>query len=37
VRHHGVFSDVPLDLILQAWDQAYGKERVEEWKKGLQE
>jgi transglutaminase-like putative cysteine protease len=37
VRHHGVFSDVPLDLILQAWDQAYGKERVEKWKKGLQE
>jgi transglutaminase-like putative cysteine protease len=35
VRHHGVFSDVPLDLILQAWDQAYGKERVEEWKKGF--
>ena len=35
VRHHGVFSDVPLDLILKAWDQAYGRERVEEWKKGL--
>jgi transglutaminase-like putative cysteine protease len=35
VRHHGVFSDLPLDLILQAWDQAYGKERVEGWKKGL--
>jgi transglutaminase-like putative cysteine protease len=35
VRHHGTFMDVPLDLILQAWDQAYGKERIEEWKKGL--
>lgn len=37
VRHHGVFSDVPLDLILKAWDQAYGRERIEEWKKGLPE
>jgi transglutaminase-like putative cysteine protease len=36
VRHHGVFSDLPLDLILKAWDQVYGKERIEEWKKSLQ-
>jgi transglutaminase-like putative cysteine protease len=36
VRHHGVFSDVPLDLILQAWGQTYGKEKIEEWKKSLQ-
>ncbi|OGP83263.1 MAG: hypothetical protein A2Z08_02755 [Deltaproteobacteria bacterium RBG_16_54_11] len=36
VRHHGTFSDVPLDLILQAWEGAYGKERIEEWKEGLQ-
>jgi transglutaminase-like putative cysteine protease len=35
VRHHGVFSDLPLDLILKAWDEIYGRERVEEWKKGL--
>jgi transglutaminase-like putative cysteine protease len=33
VRHHGTFADVPLDLILQAWEQAYGEERVERWKK----
>ena len=37
VRHHGTFSDVPLDLILQAWEQAYGKERVEEWKRSFRE
>jgi len=36
VRHHGTFSDVPLDLILQAWERAYGKGRVEEWKAFLQ-
>jgi transglutaminase-like putative cysteine protease len=36
VRHHGTFSDVPLDLILQAWEGAYGKKRIEEWKEGLQ-
>jgi transglutaminase-like putative cysteine protease len=35
VRHHGVFSDLPLDLILQAWYQAYGKEKIEEWKESL--
>jgi transglutaminase-like putative cysteine protease len=35
VRHHGVFSDLPLDLIFKAWDQAYGKGWMEEWKKGL--
>jgi len=36
VRHHGTFMDVPLDLILQAWEGAYGKDRIEEWKEGLQ-
>jgi transglutaminase-like putative cysteine protease len=37
VRHHGTFSDVPLDLILPAWEQAYGKERVEAWKRSFRE
>jgi transglutaminase-like putative cysteine protease len=35
VRHHGVFSDLPLDLILQTWDQEYGKEKIEVWKEEL--
>jgi transglutaminase-like putative cysteine protease len=37
VRHHGTFADVPLELILQAWEQAYGEERVEGWKKEFRE
>jgi transglutaminase-like putative cysteine protease len=36
VRHHGVFSDLPLDLILQAWDGVYGREKIEVWKESLQ-
>jgi transglutaminase-like putative cysteine protease len=36
VRHHGVFSDLPLDLILQAWDGIYGREKIEVWKESLQ-
>lgn len=35
VRHHGTFSDVPLDLILRAWDEAYGSERVQECMKNF--
>jgi transglutaminase-like putative cysteine protease len=37
VRHHGTFADVPLDLILQAWGQTYGEERVERWKEEFRE
>ncbi|MBW2038536.1 MAG: transglutaminase domain-containing protein [Deltaproteobacteria bacterium] len=37
VRHHGTFSDVPLDLILRGWEEAYGSERVREWKKTFHE
>jgi transglutaminase-like putative cysteine protease len=37
VRHHGTCADVPIDLILQAWEQAYGDERVERWKKEFRE
>jgi transglutaminase-like putative cysteine protease len=35
VKHHGVFSDLPLDLILKAWDGVYGKEKIEVWKEEL--
>ncbi len=28
---HGVFADIPLDLILEAWKNAYGKDRVRNW------
>jgi len=28
---HGVFHDVPVDLIISEWEKAYGKERVAKW------
>jgi transglutaminase-like putative cysteine protease len=37
MRHHGTFADVPLDLIVQTWERAYGGERVERWKKEFRE
>ncbi len=31
IRYHGSFADLPLDRILAAWNEAYGKERVARW------
>ena len=31
VAEHGVFADIPLDMILAAWKATYGKDRVESW------
>jgi transglutaminase-like putative cysteine protease len=31
VRYHGTFSDIPVDAIVAAWNEAYGKERVDGW------
>jgi transglutaminase-like putative cysteine protease len=28
---HGVYADIPVDQIVAAWKEAYGKERVEHW------
>lgn len=28
---HGVYHDVPVDLIVSEWKRAYGRERVERW------
>lgn len=28
---HGVFHDVPVDIILKEWETVYGKERVAGW------
>jgi len=28
---HGVYHDVPVDLIVSEWKKAYGEERVEKW------
>ncbi len=29
--YHGTFADIPLDRILEAWYETYGRERVQAW------
>jgi hypothetical protein len=31
VRLHGVFADIPVDQIVSAWEEAYGRDRVRNW------
>ena len=31
VNDHGTFADVPVDLIVDGWNRAYGEDRVQEW------
>jgi transglutaminase-like putative cysteine protease len=31
LEFHGTFSDIPVDIILAAWEKAYGKNRVRKW------
>lgn len=31
VAYHGVYADIPLEIILQAWEETYGRERVRAW------
>ena len=31
VAYHGSFADIPVDRIVTAWRQAYGKDRVQQW------
>ncbi len=31
VRNHGTFADLPLERILESWDETYGKDRVVIW------
>ena len=33
VKYHGTYSDIPVDTIVAAWNEAYGKERVDGWVK----
>jgi transglutaminase-like putative cysteine protease len=35
VRHHGAFQDLPLELLLEGWDEAYGERRVAAWRQTL--
>lgn len=32
IAYHGEFPDIPVDFIVRAWEEAYGKERVTKWK-----
>jgi len=31
IEDHGVYADIPIDTILSAWEDAYGKNRVRQW------
>ncbi len=31
VADHGTYADIPLEIILRAWDETYGKDRVKVW------
>lgn len=33
LKYHGTYEDIPIETILNAWYQEYGKDRVELWKK----
>ena len=37
VRLHGVFADIPVDQIVPAWEEAYGKDRVRNWIKSFKQ
>jgi len=32
IRNHGPFADVPLEPMLKAWEDAYGRDKIELWK-----
>jgi transglutaminase-like putative cysteine protease len=36
VRDHGVFADVPVERLVAAWEEAYGRERVRSWIEGYE-
>jgi transglutaminase-like putative cysteine protease len=31
LEFHGTYADIPVDVILTAWEEAYGKDRVRKW------
>jgi len=37
VQFHGVYGDIPVPLILKAWEEAYGQDRVKIWIKTFEE
>ncbi len=36
IEYHGIYSDVPVDIIVAEWEKTYGKERVSEWIRGFE-
>ncbi len=32
LEEHGTYHDVPVDQIVQAWEQHYGKDRIDKWR-----
>ena len=36
VRDHGAFADVPVERLVAAWEEAYGRERVRNWIEGYE-
>jgi transglutaminase-like putative cysteine protease len=31
IEDHGVYADIPVDIIVAGWEKAYGKDRVRQW------
>lgn len=36
MRDHGAFADIPVQRLVAAWEEAYGKERVGRWVQGFE-
>jgi hypothetical protein len=37
VKFHGVYGDIPVTLIVEAWRKAYGEDLINRWIKRLEE
>ncbi len=31
LEYHGTYADIPVSTIVAAWENAYGRERVQSW------
>jgi hypothetical protein len=36
VREHGAFQDIPVERLVAAWEEAYGRDRVQSWIKSFE-
>jgi len=34
---HGIYADIPVEVIVEAWERAYGKDLVRSWIKIFEE